>query len=276
MAGPHNWTRETKPQGEHLGPYLNRVIWTLAALSGLFLGLRLFSKLWRHRGLWWDDHFLIASWLALVISCSLQSVGVTYGLGRLYAELDEPTINAISLYSMIAGFGSILATCWSKTSFAISLLRISNGWVKWFVWFIIISVNLVLGSNGAIQWVQCWPIQKRWNYWMEGNCFEPKIVQSYNAFIAGAHFQDKPTGGDEVTDRGHSTAFSGFMDIVLALLPWKIIWTVAINKREKLGALVAMSAGLMYVWRGPCMRVPSDGATTDPESCHSSRSERSM
>ena len=35
------------------------------------------------------------------------------------------------------------------------------------------------------------------------------------------------------------------MDIVLALLPWKIILTVAINKREKLGALVAMSVGIM-------------------------------
>ena len=35
------------------------------------------------------------------------------------------------------------------------------------------------------------------------------------------------------------------MDIVLALLPWKIIWTVAINKREKLGALILMSAGVM-------------------------------
>jgi hypothetical protein len=35
------------------------------------------------------------------------------------------------------------------------------------------------------------------------------------------------------------------MDIILALLPWKIVWTVTINKREKLGALVAMSAGIL-------------------------------
>jgi hypothetical protein len=59
---------------------------------------------------------------------------------------------------------------------------------------------------------------------MEGKCFPSKIVQDYNTFVA---------------------TYSGVMDIVLALLPWKIIWTVAINKREKLGALVAMSAGLM-------------------------------
>lgn len=35
------------------------------------------------------------------------------------------------------------------------------------------------------------------------------------------------------------------MDIVLALLPWRIIWTATINKRERLGALVAMSTGVL-------------------------------
>jgi hypothetical protein len=155
----------------------------------------------------------------------LQTVGTTHGLGRKDKFLDYDSMMSVSLYSTAAGFGSILATCWSKTSFAISLLRIANGgWVRVFIWFIIISVNLVLGSNGLLQWIQCWPVNKRWNWDMEGKCFPSKIVQDYNTFVA---------------------AYSGVMDIVLALLPWKIIWTVAINKREKLGALVAMSAGLM-------------------------------
>jgi hypothetical protein len=37
------------------------------------------------------------------------------------------------------------------------------------------------------------------------------------------------------------------MDIALAILPWKIIWSITIKKRERLGALVAMSAGVMSV-----------------------------
>jgi hypothetical protein len=37
------------------------------------------------------------------------------------------------------------------------------------------------------------------------------------------------------------------MDIFLAFLPWKILWNVQINKREKLGALIAMSAGVLCV-----------------------------
>jgi len=39
------------------------------------------------------------------------------------------------------------------------------------------------------------------------------------------------------------------MDIVLAIIPWKIVWNVAINKREKFGALVAMSMGVLCVSR---------------------------
>lgn len=40
-------------------------------------------------------------------------------------------------------------------------------------------------------------------------------------------------------------AFSGLADITLAILPWKIVWTVAINKKEKIGALLAMSMGVL-------------------------------
>lgn len=68
MAG-HILTRddefsEFSIQGpDNLGPHLNRVVWALVVLSGLFLGLRLYCKIWRRREVWWDDHFLIASWV---------------------------------------------------------------------------------------------------------------------------------------------------------------------------------------------------------------------
>jgi hypothetical protein len=34
------------------------------------------------------------------------------------------------------------------------------------------------------------------------------------------------------------------MDIVLAIIPWKIIWSLTMNKKEKFGVLVAMSMGI--------------------------------
>lgn len=67
MAGLRGLTRaparSDEPKDDDLGPYLNRVIWPLASLSGIFLALRVYCKLWRRRLLWWDDYVLIASWV---------------------------------------------------------------------------------------------------------------------------------------------------------------------------------------------------------------------
>ena len=50
---------------DNAGPKLNGVIWALTALSGLILGLRVYCRLSRRKGLWWDDGFLIAAWVSM-------------------------------------------------------------------------------------------------------------------------------------------------------------------------------------------------------------------
>lgn len=47
------------------GRRLNIVIWVLASLSTIFLSLRLYVKVFRVRKLWWDDYFLVASFVSL-------------------------------------------------------------------------------------------------------------------------------------------------------------------------------------------------------------------
>jgi len=49
---------------DNYGPQLNFTIWLLAGLSAGFLGLRVYCKYLRNRGLWWDDHVLIVSWVS--------------------------------------------------------------------------------------------------------------------------------------------------------------------------------------------------------------------
>ncbi len=46
------------------GPRLNWAIWAFTIASAVFLALRLYCKLTRARTLWWDDHFLIGSWVS--------------------------------------------------------------------------------------------------------------------------------------------------------------------------------------------------------------------
>jgi hypothetical protein len=78
---------ETCIQGpENVGPYLLRVVWALAGVSGLFLGLRLYSKLWRQRPLWWDDHFLVAAWVSHNFVGSSIPASPLWGLTQVMAS----------------------------------------------------------------------------------------------------------------------------------------------------------------------------------------------
>lgn len=66
-SGLTPYAEPTAQAHSDLGPYLNHSIWVLAALAGTLLGLRLYSKLYRHRSLWWDDYILITAWVRAYI-----------------------------------------------------------------------------------------------------------------------------------------------------------------------------------------------------------------
>ena len=89
------------------------------------------------------------------------------------------------LVSNLAGSFSILGATWSKTSFAITVLRLSEGWTRRFVWFVIVSLNVFLGLSVAFTWAQCTPIEKTWKPSLEGSCWPKYAVIGYNIFTAG-------------------------------------------------------------------------------------------
>ncbi len=51
--------------------------------------------------------------------------------------------------------------------------------------------------------------------------------------------------------------YTATVDIVLAILPWPIIWSLQMTRKEKAGVAVAMSMGFMYA------ACPSDSAVAD-------------
>jgi hypothetical protein len=124
--------------------------------------------------------------VTVLVSTAVLAEGIrNYGVGLHYSDMDPAKMPTQALLSYIAGFATILGTIWSKTSFSITLLRISTGRLRWLVWFIIISVNLVLGVSATIHWTQCWPLEKLWNYNMEGTCLPRETVQNYQVFASG-------------------------------------------------------------------------------------------
>lgn len=41
-----------------------------------------------------------------------------------------------------------------------------------------------------------------------------------------------------------TAGYSGAIDFLLAMLPWTIIWTLTMNRKEKFGVAIAMSMGV--------------------------------
>ncbi|CAK7225188.1 hypothetical protein SCUCBS95973_005777 [Sporothrix curviconia] len=208
---------------DNQAPQLNFTIWLLTGLSVGFLSLRIYCKFLRGRGLWWDDYVLISSWLSLALASGFTTAATTFGYGRHLWDIAPDSFYPLNVVATFAGFFSILAAVWSKTSFAMTVLRISTGWMRWSIWFIIVSINLVLGMSAILQWIRCMPIQKVFDGSVAGECWPQDVVTSYNTI---------------------STAYSGVMDICLAVFPWKIIWGMSMNRKEKLGVLFAMSMGV--------------------------------
>lgn len=58
---------------DDLGPTMLGTSWTFVAFAFIFISLRVYCKIARNRMLWWDDHFLILSWVSPLFSFSLSS-----------------------------------------------------------------------------------------------------------------------------------------------------------------------------------------------------------
>jgi len=205
------------------GPRILITTWTLVGLSALFLAVRLACKSWAKRRLWWDDYILALSWIMLAASISCVTLSVSLGSGQHVYMVPPQNFGTLGLVGNITGTFSILAATWSKTSFALTLLRLMQGKMRVFLWFIIVTVNVFMGLNALFMWIRCTPVQKTWNPYAYGTCWDPLVYPNYGMFAAG---------------------YSAAMEFILALLPWKIIWNLQMKRKEKFGVALAMSMGI--------------------------------
>ncbi|KAI1378734.1 hypothetical protein F4677DRAFT_453404 [Hypoxylon crocopeplum] len=210
----------------NMGPSLMAGLWICCLLAGVFLALRLYCKSKRSVSLQQDDYLLIVAWIVQVTCSILVSINVAAGFGKhtedLIAEYGPEHIVPITLRETIVGFLMTLAIAWSKTSFAVTLLRITRGKTKAFVWMIIITMNIFMTVGALSLFLQCSPVAKSWDDNIPGTCWH-----TFNA-VAGMF----------------SSAYSALIDFVLALLPWPLIWHLHMKTKERIGVAVAMSMGI--------------------------------
>ncbi|OTB04629.1 hypothetical protein M426DRAFT_261904 [Hypoxylon sp. CI-4A] len=204
------------------GHWINAVTWVLIGLATTFLILRLFCKLKRGRGLWWDDWILIASWLVLIAAGIISTISVEIVFFRLDQD-NRIGVHDVGLLTTITGSLFFIAAIWSKTSFAITLYRIAGPRLKIVLRVIMVSMNGATCVSVILRWLQCHPTRLIWDSSVGGTCWDRNLILGFTIFAA---------------------AYSAFMDFVLAALPWPIVIKLQIRTSEKIGISIAMSMGV--------------------------------
>jgi hypothetical protein len=228
------------------GPLIVGVSWFLCWFSGGFLALRLYAKISRRQHLWWDDHILIFSWVSffpsplllvasierltsrlktlLLVTTILSQIGQFLGFGKKTADIPVQNLGILAMGLSVAASISCFASTFSKISFGVTLLRLTSGALRTFVWFCIITLFIVMLPSALLTWISCRPVAKAWNSTLEGECWDGRVTVGYGIFNA---------------------AWCVAADFALALLPWKLVWGLRLNLREKVGVGIAMSMGIL-------------------------------
>ncbi|KAG7071387.1 Integral membrane protein [Colletotrichum scovillei] len=200
-----------------LSVLVHATTWVMLFLSTVFLALRVYSRL-RNTGigLQADDWVLVAGWFFLLLASA--NVSWLMAVFLIRGNLLKITIARThhNLQSVALGL--------TKTSFGITLFRLMpGGWEAKLIWGVIITMNLQF----AIHIIAIW----------QAICGAPDL----------GHI-----GGDRCWRLDQSVAFTVFSalysaicDIVLALLPWKMIFNLQMKQSERISVAVALSMGIL-------------------------------
>ncbi|KAH8896432.1 hypothetical protein GQ53DRAFT_792206 [Thozetella sp. PMI_491] len=147
---------------DDLGPSMRVAVWILASAATIFLTLPV---------------------------CNTLSISLGFGKHIYQIPFSAfDSLNTIFLIGQLSMTLQICGHCWSKTSFALTLLMISDGIrgkTRIFIWFAIVSMNILFGIAALLFWIDCTPINKSWQPLTRGECWDPNIIITYNIFTSG-------------------------------------------------------------------------------------------
>ncbi|KAK3388758.1 hypothetical protein B0T20DRAFT_457333 [Sordaria brevicollis] len=210
-----------------VGPEIIITDWLLVCISTLFFGLRIYSKFLHKTYMWWDDHVLIAAWFCLVLDAVVNTINIYLGFGKHIQFAPPQNLKHIDTLIRLSTTAMMLGAAWSKTSFGLTVLRLirDRPKVKTLVLTIIASMNSFVIFNVIAVWVQCGVGQPD-DSDAHSNCSSKEFTVSTMMFAG---------------------VYSGLMDVVLAVMPWCLIWKLHMQRKEKIGIGIAMSMGLLLI-----------------------------
>ena len=173
----------------------------------------------------------------MLAAAALMSRTITSG----YASDDDK--RRFLLFQNTSNCLTTLATAWTKVAFAITLSRIVRIRVlKYFLWFVIISANLILVPGMLSIWIPACEDPRKNLRPQHATCLPLAVLE----YLGGTTIGTVTSAGFSFLVNPKLTrcpVYGGVIDVLLALFPWFIIRNLLLETREKLGLTLAMSLG---------------------------------
>jgi hypothetical protein len=121
----------------------------------------------------------------LLVDTILISYLITLGQGLREVDVNPDNLVQINLLNTVCAILSRLSACWSKTSFALTLTRITKGKLRIFIVVTAVIMNIALIGTSIMQLASCTPIERVWDKSVPGTCMNPKLGLDINLFAGG-------------------------------------------------------------------------------------------
>lgn len=129
--------------------------------------------------------------MLLVSYAAVLHVAADKGLGRHieYVLQDPQNVIDVALLSFVSQPLVIMSCAFGKTSFALTLIRVSEQrWVHILLWFIIVSMNIFHILISIFVFARCEDPRHLWNNSYPSKCWSPETFDNISLFI-GCEFQ---------------------------------------------------------------------------------------
>ncbi|KAF2997634.1 hypothetical protein E8E13_004741 [Curvularia kusanoi] len=166
----------------------------------------------------------LASWLLLLVQAIINQLTVNLGFGKHALDINFDHLDKIAFYGATGLTISTFAITLSKISFGVTLIRLTDGWPRMYVFFTMVTLAIFSIPTATLPWVLCKPLSKTFVDILPGTCMDKGPSVHYARFQA---------------------IWAALVDISLAILPWKILWGLQMRMAEKIGVCLAMSLGLL-------------------------------
>ncbi|CCC06998.1 unnamed protein product [Sordaria macrospora k-hell] len=206
------------------GPWAIAVMWIMAALTGLCVGLRLYVRTIVVANTGYDDHVYVVAFVLLIGYTICCSIAAHYGFGQNMWDIPLENLPGAIMWEAIGQCFAVIGMALAKWSLGLFLLRLVNqSWHKISIWLVMGALMCASVSVCFVFMLQCSPPAYLWD-----------------RSIPGGHCDLNATPVSLTL-----TILCIIADFFFALMPWIFLWELKMNQREKMIIAISMSLGVI-------------------------------